>query len=150
MTSLRLTLVLAAALTAVIALTACRSASASLSESDLAAIRGAVQRYVETDDTHSTDATLQLVSEDAVYMPPGHAPIEGRKAIGEWAKPHPWEHLSETPAEIDGRDDLAFVRGAWSVMLNGKPITGNYIEVWQKQSDGAWRIIRKVWNTNTA
>ena len=83
-------------------------------------------------------------------MPPSLAPLEGRRAIGELAKAHPWEHLTETPAEIDGRGDLAFVRGAWSITLNGKPVAGNYIEVWQKQPDSAWRIIRKVWNTNTA
>ena len=87
---------------------------------------------------------------NAIYMPPSLAPLEGRRAIGELAKAHPWEHLTETPAEIDGRGDLAFVRGAWSITLNGKPVAGNYIEVWQKQPDSAWQIIRKVWNTNTA
>ena len=149
MKSLWRTSILPAALTAVVASVACRSAPASLSDADVAAIRSAIQRYIETDAAHNTQAWLQLVGENAVFMPPSHAPIEGRPAIGEFAKPHPWEQLSETPAEIDGRGDIAFVRGAWSAMLSGKPITGNYIEVWQKLSDGAWRIIRKVWNTNT-
>jgi ketosteroid isomerase-like protein len=100
------------------------------------------------DEARNTDALLQLIADDAVYMPPGIAPLQGRKAIEELAKAHPWEHLSETPAEIDGRGDLAFVRGAWSITMNGKPVAGYYMEVWQKRPDGAWQVIRKVWNTN--
>jgi ketosteroid isomerase-like protein len=140
---------LAMVFTVVVGFAGCGAASAGLSEADKAAIRTASQRYVEADEARNIDGMLQVVSEDAVYMPPSHVPIEGREAIREFVKPHPWEKLSQTPAEIDGRGDVAFVRGAWSVTFNGKPVTGNYIEIWQKQSDAAWRIIRKVWNTNT-
>jgi ketosteroid isomerase-like protein len=98
-------------------------------------------------DEARNPALLQLIAEDAVYMPPGIAPLEGRKAIEGLFRAHPWEHLSEMAVEVDGRGDLAFVRGRWSVMLNGKPVDGSYIEVWQKRPGGAWQIIRKVWNT---
>ena len=141
------TFILATALTAGGTSVACRSGVAKLSDSDVAAIRSMTQRYVAMDEARNPDV-LQLIAEDAVYMPPGIAPLEGRKAIEELFKAHPWEHLSETPAEIDGRGDLAFVRGAWSITMNGKPVAGYYMEVWQKRPDGAWQVIRKVWNTN--
>lgn len=124
---------------------ASNSGAAKLSPADAAAIRSATQQYVAMDEARNPDL-LQLIAEDAVYMPPGAAPLEGRKAIEGLFKAHPWEDLSETPAEVDGRGDEAFARGTWSITFNGKPVAGSYIEVWQKRPNG-WQIIRKVWNT---
>jgi ketosteroid isomerase-like protein len=140
------TFILAIALTAASTTVACRSGVAKLSDADVASIRTATRRYVEMDEARNKDL-LQLIADDAVYMPPGIAPLEGRKAIEELFKAHPWEHLSENLAEVDGRGDLAFTRGRWSITLKGAPVAGSYIEVWQKQPDGTWQIVRKVWNT---
>src|SRR2546428_3650807 len=145
---------LAAALTLAVTFAACGSASSDLSDADKAAIRSASQKYVETANAQNVDGWLQLVSDNAVFMPLNHAPVEGRKAIGDWLnatiKSLGATKLSVTPADIDGRGDVAFVRGAYSTTLNGAVTgTGNYMEVWQKEPDGAWRIIRDVWNTNT-
>jgi ketosteroid isomerase-like protein len=140
------TFILAIALTAASTTVACRSGVAKLSDADVASIRTATRRYVEMDEARNKDL-LQLIADDAVYMPPGIAPLVGRKAIEELFKAHPWEHLSENLAEVDGRGDLAFARGRWSITFKGAPVAGSYIEVWQKQPDGTWQIIRKVWNT---
>lgn len=141
--------VLAAALLLAGISISCSSGAAKLSDADVAAIKSATQQYVRMDEARNVDGLLRLIADDAVYMPPGIAPLNGRKAIEALAKAHPWENLAETPVEIDGRGDLAFVRGNWSVTLGGKPTAGSYIEVWQKRPTGAWQIIRKVWNTNT-
>ena len=138
-----------AAVVVSVTLAGCQSSPAGLSDTDKAAIRSASQKYVEAANAQNTDALLQQVSDNAVFMPLNHAPIEGRKAIGEWlSAPQPQGPvtLSLTPAEIEGRGDVAFVRGAYVLSPSGA--AGNYIEVWQKESDGAWRIIRDVWNTN--
>ena len=140
------TFILAAALFACGACLGCRSGGERLSDADAAAIRGATRQYVEMDEARNPDV-LQLIAEDAVYMPPGIAPLEGRRAIEELFKAHPWEHLSESLAEVAGRGDLAFARGTWSITYKGATVKGSYIEVWQKRPDGAWQIIRKVWNT---
>jgi ketosteroid isomerase-like protein len=91
---------------------------------------------------------MQLIAESAVYMPANSQPLVGREAIRELFKSHPWEKVTETPAEIEGRADFAMVRGAYTSTVQGKPYAGYYIEVWQKQPDDAWRITRKVWNTD--
>jgi ketosteroid isomerase-like protein len=143
MRSSRHIFILAAAFSACIG---CGSSAPKLSDADVAAIRNATRQYVEWDEARNP-AVLQFIAQDAVYMPPGAAPLHGRKAIEELFKAHPWEHLSESLAEVDGRGDLAFARGTWSITFNGKPAAGSYIEEWQKQPDGAWQIIRKVWNT---
>ena len=141
-----------ASLVGIVALTACQSSPTGLSDADKTAIRSASQKYVEAANIQNVDAWLQQVSENAVFMPLNHAPLEGRKAIAQWFSAPQSQGpvtLSLTLAEIDGRGDVAFVRGAYLLTRNNANVgTGNFIEVWQKESDGAWRIIRDVWNTN--
>ena len=135
-----------------VTLAGCQSAPVGLSDTDKAAIRSASQKYVEAANAQNVDAWSQLVSENAVYMPENHAPLEGRKAVAEWFSAPQSQGpltLSLTTAEIEGRGDVAFVRGAYSLTRNNANVgTGNFIEIWQKESDGMWRIIRDVWNTN--
>jgi ketosteroid isomerase-like protein len=121
----------AAALTLVVAFAACGAAPSGLSDADKAAIRSAGQKYVETLNTQNIDGWHQLVSDNAVYMPLNHAPIEGREAVEEWQKATMKSlgptKLEGTPAEIEGRGDVAFVRGAYATTLNGANTgTGNY------------------------
>jgi ketosteroid isomerase-like protein len=139
-------LLIGAALTA----PACGSNNGALSDNDRNAIRAASQKYVEADDKRDADAMLLAIGEGAYYMPSNGAPISGREAIRSFLKPHPWDKITQTPAEIEGRDGLAFVRGSYTVLYQGQNLTGYYIEIWQKQPDGAWKITRKLWNSDKA
>jgi ketosteroid isomerase-like protein len=127
---------------------ACGSSGAALSDKDREAIRTASQHYVEADDKRDADAMMQTIGEGAYYMPSNGAPISGREAIRGFLKPHPWDKLTQAPAEIEGRDGLAFVRGSYTLLYQGQNLTGYYIEIWQKQPDGDWRITRKLWNSD--
>jgi uncharacterized protein (TIGR02246 family) len=127
---------------------ACGSSNAGLSDRDRDAIREAVRKYVEADDKRDADAMMQVIGEGAFYMPSNGAPISGREAIRGFLKPHPWDKVTESPAEIEGRDGLAFVRGSYTVAYQGQNFTGYYMEIWQKQPDGEWRMTRKLWNSD--
>lgn len=81
-------LILAMALSTGGACVGCQSGVAKLSDADVAAIRSATQRYVEMDEARNP-AMLQLIADDALYMPPGIAPLNGRKAIEELFNAHP-------------------------------------------------------------
>lgn len=94
------------AMAASIALVACGGRDTSLSDSDRAAIREAGRKYVEADDKRDADAMMQAIGEGAFYMPSNGAPISGREAIRGFLKPHAWDKIAETPAEIEGRDGL--------------------------------------------
>jgi ketosteroid isomerase-like protein len=133
-----------------LSLVACGSRDTALSEADRDAIRVASRKYVEADDKRDADAMMQVVGESAYYMPSNGAPISGREAIRGFLKPHPWDKITQTPAEIEGHDGLAFVRGSYTVLYQGQNLTGYYIEIWQKQPDGVWRITRKLWNSDKA
>ena len=139
---------LAAAGLAALLMTACGSRNAALTDADRDAIRTASRKYVAADDARDADGMMQLVAEGAVYMPSNSQPLTGREAIRSLFKLHPWDKITETPAEIEGRPDFAIVRGAYTSTVQGRPFAGYYIEVWQKQADGAWKITRKVWNTD--
>jgi ketosteroid isomerase-like protein len=129
---------------------ACGSRDAMLTDADRAAIRAAEQKYVEADDKRDVDGMMQIVGENAYYMPSNGSPISGREAIRAFLKPHPWDKITETPAEIEGGDGLAFVRGSYTVKYQGQNLTGYYMEIWQKQPDSAWKVTRKVWNSDKA
>jgi uncharacterized protein (TIGR02246 family) len=128
--------------------TACGSQSTALADKDRDAIRAATQKYVEADDKRDADGMMELIAESAVYMPANSQPLAGREAIRTLFKSHPWDKVTESPAEIEGRADFAIVRGSYTSTVQGKQYAGSYIEVWQKQADGAWRITRKVSNTD--
>jgi ketosteroid isomerase-like protein len=126
----------------------CGSGSAALTDADRNDIRAADQKYVDADAKRDTDAMMSLLAEGVVFMPPGSQPLVGRESVRALFKLHPWDKLAETPAEIEGRADFAIVRGAYTGMAQGMPLSGSYVEVWQKQPDGAWRVTRKIWNSD--
>jgi uncharacterized protein (TIGR02246 family) len=128
---------------------ACGSSNPGLSDKDREAIRAAGRHYVEADDKRDADAMMEVIGEGAYYMPSNGAPISGREAIRAFLKPHSWDKITESPAEIEGHDGLAFVRGSYTVAYQGQNLTGYYLEIWQKQTDGAWRITRKLWNSDS-
>jgi ketosteroid isomerase-like protein len=132
---------------AALSVAACGSRSDALTDTDREAIRTATQNYVKADDARDVDAMMQIIAEGVVYMPPGSQPLVGRESIRAFFKRHPWDTLAETPAEIEGRLDFAIVRGKYTGTAQGMPLSGYYIEVWQKQ-DGAWRVTRKLWNSD--
>ena len=133
---------------AALAMGACVSDKGTLPDADRTAIRAASEQYLKADDARDLDGTMRFIAEGAVYMPAGMPAIAGREAIRAFAQPHAWDRVEQAPQEIEGRDGLAFVRGSLTVHIQGRIITGNYIEIWQKQTDGAWKITRKVWNTD--
>jgi uncharacterized protein (TIGR02246 family) len=133
---------------AILPMTACGSRSTALTDADREAIRTATASYVKADDARDADAMLAVIAEGIVYMPPGSQPLVGRESIRAFFKRHPWDTLAETPAEIEGRVDFAIVRGHYTGAAQGMPLSGSYLEVWQKQQDGAWRVSRKIWNAD--
>ena len=96
---------------------------------------------------------LSFVGEPATFNGGTPDEIHGREAVAkEWA-PYfqtngPRLTWKPTKAEILGHGDLGYTVGSWerrAAPAGGQaPATavtrGNYLTVWKKQSDGAWRI----------
>jgi uncharacterized protein (TIGR02246 family) len=134
---------------------ACKVAPPDLSEADRVAIRAATDSFVAHQRARRDSATAELFSEDARFMPPHGGITEGRPAIRAWlAAFPPMANFTLTPIEIEGRGDLAYVRGTFSYTLvgaDGHQIgedRGKYLEIRRKQPDGKWLMTIDIYNSD--
>jgi ketosteroid isomerase-like protein len=123
-------------------------------------IQALADAYVEAVLTGDTEAYRGLYAEDAVQMPPGELPVEGRDAIVERfdrvsemvipVNPASYWGLSWSPDGIEG--DLAFDVGTYEFQLTfedgerSDPLIGTYTVV-LRRSDEEWKIWREAWTT---
>jgi uncharacterized protein (TIGR02246 family) len=126
-----------------------------LSEEDVAAIKASPEAFAKTVLAGDWAAYAALFTEDAVFMPPNVPVVEGRVAIQAFLEPFSSFTQAElTIVQIDGRGNLAFVRGQYSetFMVEGTPEpihdTGKYVEIWRKQPDGKWLIAVQIFNSD--
>jgi ketosteroid isomerase-like protein len=95
------------------------------------------------------DAVVRMFTTDAIRFPPHQAPIRGRAAMRAWLGTFPpIQQFAITADEIVGCDDVAFVRGRYSLTAaapGSAPMTdrGNYMGLLRKQPDGSW-----LWTTD--
>jgi uncharacterized protein (TIGR02246 family) len=127
-----------------------------LTEEDVAAIEASPDAFAEAMLAGDWAAVAALYTEDAVFMPPNEAAVEGRAAIQARLEPFPpFAQFEATILEIDGSGNLAFVRAtyseAYTVEGTPEPIhdTGKYVEIWRKQPDGKWLIAVEIWNSDS-
>jgi ketosteroid isomerase-like protein len=103
-------------------------------------------------------AAAAFMAEDAVSMPANQPALEGRAAWLAWVESYDFEviELSYEAVEIDGRADLAYLRGrysgAYSAEGSAEPIrvTGKFLWVLRKQPDGEWLVTVAAGNSDGA
>ncbi len=137
-----------------VALTACQPGARPLSEEDVAAIRNLLAIYEQEAKRGDWDAWAGVWAEGAVYMVPNGPAIQGREAIkASVAGPVPQE-FTATIEEIDGRGDLAFVRGTFSLTMvlagEAAPVeeVGKWLWVVHRQPDGTWLVAVECYNSD--
>lgn len=127
---------------------------AGLADEDVAAIRASSEAYLQAWRSGDWAALTGLHTEDAIVMPPNESAIQGRDAIRAWEDLPPPIEANLTIVEIDGRGDLAYVRGTYTLTYEpiGEPgpiqDTGKYIEILRKQQDGSWLISIDIFNSD--
>ena len=131
-----------------------QSTSAGLAESDLTAIRTASADFQKAVRDTAWSTWANFFTNDAQLGPPNGPAVSGHDALVAWAGTIPPNRdFTLRQVDVDGRGDLAYVYGkySWVVMIPGQPQgpdSGKYIEVWRKQADGNWKIIRDVFNSD--
>ena len=92
-------------------------------------------------------AAAALYTDDAVLYPPDEAAVKGRTAIEIClAVLPPLTDLKLRNTKVEGRDDLAYVQGTYTMTIAGDGSappaqeSGYYLEVRRKQADGRWLI----------
>jgi ketosteroid isomerase-like protein len=126
-----------------------------LSEEDVAAIQAFYESYAQAIRAGEWAGAAAFYTQDAVFMPPNEPAVQGRAAIEAWsgASP-PITEFSLPIGEIDGRGDLAFVRGTLliTILPEGAPEpiqdTGKYLVILRRQPDGTWLAALDIFNSD--
>lgn len=141
------------ALAVVIAVTA--SVATAQPEQEIDQVRQAYNRAYTAGDAA---AIAGLLTPDAVFLPPGEAPISGRDALRARyeAQFKQWRSTFEVkPGELVVDGNLAFMRGPFErtdTSIRGGDVrhfTGDYLMIFTRQPEG-WRIARDVWTVRSA
>ena len=150
--------VLLATLALALVSTACQlpaQEAAGLSEEDVAAIEASLESFAQAIRASDWPGVAAFYTQDAVIMSPNEPAVQGRAAIEAWqAAFPPLTEISLPIVEIDGRGDLAYVRGTFSMTIvpEGAPepiqLTGKYIEILRRQPDGAWLVAVDIFNSD--
>jgi len=128
---------------------------APLSTDEIAAIEDVQQRFVAGLLARDFDALVGLYTEDAVFMPPNQPAVRGRAALKTWMAAFPQVTACTLNTErIDGRADLAYVRGSFEMTLRpeGAPeaVTsrGKFVEIRRRQPNGEWLLEADIFNSD--
>jgi uncharacterized protein (TIGR02246 family) len=96
-------------------------------------------------------------TDDAVQMPPHFGANAGIAAIRGWSKGFLSMfgcRFSLSVEEVQAAGSWAFECGRYDITLTpkagGGPLVdnGKYITIYQRQSDGSWKIARDIWNSD--
>ena len=89
-------------------------------------------------------ALLSYADEGFVKLNEGHHPSVGKKVFADMtAGKSGTKSLSWYPVggEVAGSGDLGFTWGNWKLAGKDTTLYGNYISVWKRGPDGAWKLL---------
>jgi len=104
------------------------------------------------------DKTVSYYTDDALVLPPNIPVLKGKEQARLM-----WQAMFSVPGfgggwkvtkvEVAQSGDLAYVTGTYELSetdASGKPTTdkGKYLEVWKKQTDGSWKCVADMFNTD--
>lgn len=146
---------LALAILSALGLSGCANAPAAFTDAERTAIRSVVEDFTSAVNRGDFATAASWYAEDGIIMPPNGAAVEGRAGIQKvfegWGRP---QAFSQLVVEIDGEGNLAYARVNYDLTLipaNVKtPVNdkGKVLIVLRKQSDGKWRTIRGMHNSD--
>jgi len=104
----------------------------------------------------AAEAFKQYLTEDALELPAGKNPVEGRKNIYDMMKENQDTYTLEwTPqyAEVAKSGELGYTWGTYILSYkdeNGEAQKsyGKYLNIWEKETDGSWRVAVDMGNSS--
>lgn len=121
---------------------------------DEAAIHAAVKEWSASSQAKDADKFASFYAEDAVIMLEDAPDISGKAAIreglgGMMGDPNFSLTFEPDKVVVARSGDLAYETGSYALTLSDpkkKALTekGHYVVVWEKQADGAWKVVRDV------
>ena len=113
-------------------------------------LRSAVDALGHALQAEDPTAWVYHYTEDALFVAPGTAPVQGRGALMEMAHAmSPMRQVKITIERMEVNDGLGstFIRGSW---VSGEDSSAQQtsrvrsLVVWRKESDGRWRVAQEL------
>jgi uncharacterized protein (TIGR02246 family) len=124
----------------------------NITDGDIAALKALVQEWARINLEGDYSKLPETLSEDVVFMPTDFPVVEGRDAVRAFMEKFPRvKEFEPRIVDVDGRDDLACLRGTTNMTVEpepGKPVrmTGKWLVTCRKQPDGRWLCVWDIWN----
>lgn len=136
------------ALPLLLIMTACTQAPPDADPSVITSRSGAWEAALNAPDL---DAIVELYASDARLMPPNGAMASGHEAVrdsfGAMIDAGLGGTLTTVEAMVSG--DMGHNIGIYELSAGGEVVdTGKFVEVWERGSDGVWRIVADIWNSD--
>jgi uncharacterized protein (TIGR02246 family) len=112
-------------------------------------------RWLTAYNTNTPAAFPAMYTNDAVVLPPGAQPVNGREAIGRFWEERlkPGNRKDHTFEIIDIRQDghFAYQQARWTLAIlnkTGEPtkLSGNTVRIFEQQPDGTWLTKVHIFN----
>jgi ketosteroid isomerase-like protein len=133
--------------------TACGGANV---EQDKNALLALDKEWSQT--TKDVNKFVSYYAPDASVYPPEMKMATGAQAINDsvgamLAMPGLSLQWTPTKAEVGAAGDVGYTTGTYTATMSnaaGNPVkeTGKYVNVWKKQSDGKWKVVEDIFNTD--
>ncbi|MDA2931058.1 DUF4440 domain-containing protein [Acidobacteria bacterium AH-259-O06] len=121
-------------------------------EADAEAIKKLHQEAVAAFNAGDLDALMAFWTDDPVYMPAGVPAVHGKEKIRDFYTEFKAQANVLSSEEVVIAGEWAFERGTFSGAITPKEgsepvqVSGKFLDIWQRQSDGSWKIARAIWN----
>ena len=129
---------------------------------DLEAERAALEQtqieYSKAGAAKEIERLLTFYADDASVIPPNSPRLTGKEAISKFVSEMattPGFAMSEQTIEaaVSSAGNLGYTLDLYELTINdpeGKPVTdrGQDLHIWKKQSDGTWKIVVDIWNSD--
>ncbi len=127
-------------------------------EADKAAIRTALGEAWNAVIAKDVDKFIAVCADEDIMFPPNAPIVRGKQEVREYMSQlfaTPGYSMSRQPPQIEvsGAGDLAYTWDTFELTVNdaeGNPVTQNskHVVVWKKQSDGTWKAVLDIWNSD--
>lgn len=111
------------------------------------------QEWIDSVNRGDVDAYSELLTEDAVWIPPGRDPVVGKQAFRAWLAPF----FSQFTYDFSTDEERIRIAGDWAVERahftsdmspkgGGEPMrhSGTYILLWRRDEGSRWCIERYI------
>jgi uncharacterized protein (TIGR02246 family) len=124
---------------------------------DESAIRALDAQWSKAAAAKDVDATVSYYSDDASLLSPNSPIASDKQSIrAAWTSllgPDTSLAWQVNKVDVARSGDLAYVVGVYQMTmkdLQGKPATdrGKFVEVWKKQTDGNWKTVADIFNSD--